>query len=110
MLVDDAPGPRTATPSFLGEAALAVLIWAKQRREAAIHAVCFMVEALEDFRARVWFQANFFVWGDPTTGTAASEAMPIMAVAAPTDQTATATATAIAVSATITLMNLPPMP
>ena len=43
-------------------------------------------------------------------GIAASEAMPIMAVAAPTDQTATATATAIAVSATITLMNLPPTP
>ena len=53
MLVDDAPGPRTATPSFLGEAALAVLIWAEQRQEAAIHAVCFVVEALEDFRARV---------------------------------------------------------
>lgn len=53
MLVDDAPGPRTATPSFSGEAALAVLIWAEQRREATIHAVCFVVEALEDFRARV---------------------------------------------------------
>ena len=53
MLVGDAPGPRTATPSFLGEAALEVLIWAEQRREAAIHAVCFVVEALEDFQARV---------------------------------------------------------
>lgn len=53
MLVDDAPGPQTATPSFLGEAALAVLIWAEQRQEAAIHAVCFVVEALENFRARV---------------------------------------------------------